>query len=165
MYKDKTFLVIIPARGGSKGIPNKNIIEVEGKPLIKYTIDAALDSKYIDRVVVSTDSKEIARVSVDSGADVPFLRPDELSIDTAKTIDALIHAVNTLQEYGNTYDYLVLLQPTQPLRQSFHIDEAIEKIVEKNKDSLVSISPVQEHPILMRTINEQGECEQFTSNQ
>lgn len=156
MYKGKSFLVIIPARGGSKGIPNKNIIEVEGKPLIKYSIDAALESKYVDRIVVSTDSEEIAKVSAESGADVPFLRPVSLSTDTAKTIDALIHAVNTLKENGSAYDYLVLLQPTQPLRESFHIDEAIEKIVERGAGSLVSVSDVHEHPILMRTINEQG---------
>ncbi|MEH7503782.1 acylneuraminate cytidylyltransferase family protein [Neobacillus drentensis] len=156
MYKGKTFLVIIPARGGSKGIPNKNIIDVEGKPLIKYTIDAAIESKYVDRIVVSTDSEVIAKVSVESGAEVPFLRPAALSTDSAKTIDALIHAVNTLKEQGSTYDYLVLLQPTQPLRQSYHIDEAIEKIVEIGTDSLVSLSPVHEHPILMRTINKQG---------
>lgn len=157
MYKDKSFLVVIPARGGSKGIPRKNIIDVAGKPLIKYSIDVALESKYVDRVVVTTENEEIAKVAAESGADVPFLRPAELATDTAKTIDALVHAVEALKEQGNTYDYVVLLQVTQPLREPFHIDEAIEKIVGENADSLVSISPVEEHPILMRQINDKGE--------
>lgn len=154
MYKEKKFLAIVPARGGSKGIPRKNITLVEGKPLIQYTIDEALKSKYIDRVMVSTDDEEIANVAKGCGAEVPFLRSPELASDQAKTIDALIHAVSELKKIeGNTYDYLVLLQPTQPFRKHWHIDEAIVKIVDQNESSLVSISEVREHPILMRTID------------
>lgn len=156
MYKGKSFLAIIPARGGSKGIPKKNITIINGKPLIQYTIDEAKNSKYLDRLIVSTDDKEIAEVAEKCGAEVPFLRPEELATDNAKTIDALIHTVTELEKIGSKYDYVVLLQPTQPLRKSWHIDEAIQKIVETNEESLVSISEVKEHPILMRTIDEYG---------
>ena len=100
MFGKKKILALIPARGGSKGIKNKNIIDLCGKPLIQYSIDAALQSKYIDDVVVSTDSQAIADVSKKCGAEVPFLRPAELASDTAKSIDAVIHAVNTLKTLG-----------------------------------------------------------------
>lgn len=153
MYKGKTFLAIIPARGGSKGIPRKNIIEVNGRPLIAYTIEPALQSKYLDRVIVSTDDKEISEVSLDLGADVPFLRPGNLATDEAKTIDALIY---TLKNIDEKYDYVVLLQPTQPLRTVQQIDAAIEQIIDKNQESLISIKEVTEHPLLMRSIDSNG---------
>jgi CMP-N,N'-diacetyllegionaminic acid synthase len=153
MHNGKTFLGIIPARGGSKGIPHKNIQEVKGKPLIHYSIEQAIGSKYLDRVIVSTDDSEIAETSLNAGAEVPFLRPKEFATDTSKTIDALIYTINKLKELGDSYDYIVLLQPTQPLRKSWHIDEAIEHMFEKNLSNLVSVTEVNEHPILMRTIN------------
>ncbi|KGG79683.1 acylneuraminate cytidylyltransferase [Caloranaerobacter azorensis H53214] len=159
MYKNKTFLAVIPARSGSKGIPNKNIVNINGKPLIQYTIDEALKSKYLDKIIVSTDSEKIANIARKCGANVPFLRPAELASDTAKTIDVLIHVIDELKKIGDKYDYVVLLQPTQPLRQAFHIDEAIEKIVNNNESSLVSVSKVKEHPILIRTIKEDGTLE------
>lgn len=156
MYKNKTFLAIIPARGGSKGIPRKNIVKINDKPLIQYTIDEAKESKYIDRIIVSTEDKEIAHIALNGGADVPFLRSKELSEDKVKTIDVLIDTLKNLSLLGENYDYLILLQPTQPLRESFHIDEAIEKIVEHDEESLLSVSEVKEHPILMKTIDENG---------
>ena len=137
MYNGKTFLGIIPARGGSKGIPQKNIRVVNGKPLIQYTIEEAKNSKYLDRVIISTDDQDIEKVSVSVGGEVPFLRPKEFATDEAKTIDVLIHAVTELRKQGFSYDYLVLLQPTQPLRKSWHIDNAIKKIVDNNEESLV----------------------------
>lgn len=155
MYNNKTFLAVIPARAGSKGIPNKNIVKINGKYLIQYAIDTAIESKYLDKIIVSTDSIMIANIAKSCGADVPFLRPKELATDTAKTIDVLVHAVEQLKINKESYDYIVLLQPTQPLRQSFHIDEAIEKIANSKENSLVSVSEVREHPILMRTINEE----------
>jgi CMP-N,N'-diacetyllegionaminic acid synthase len=161
MYQGKTFLAVIPARGGSKGIPKKNIVEVCGKPLIQYTIEEALSSKLLDRIIVSTDDVEIAEVSKKCGAEVPFLRPKELADDQAKTIDVLIHAINELKKRGEKYDYLILLQPTQPLRKSWHIDEAIQQIVNNKAESLVSVSEVKEHPILIRTINESGNTERL----
>jgi CMP-N,N'-diacetyllegionaminic acid synthase len=157
MFKDLKFLAVIPARGGSKGIPKKNIIELNGKPLIQYTIESAIQSSYLDDVIVTTDCEEIAEVSKLAGAEVPFMRPDELASDSAKTIDALVHAVDELAKNGRTYDYIVLLQPTQPLRLSQHIDEAIEKLIASDKSSLAAVTKVQEHPILVRSIDAQGE--------
>lgn len=154
MYKKKSFLCIIPARGGSKGIPKKNIIVVNDKPLIQYTIDAALASKYIDDIIISTDDVEIAEVCEQLGVSVPYFRPDYLATDQAKTIDSVIHVIKEQSKLGKTYDYVITLQPTQPLRKKWHIDEAIEKIVTRNKCSLVSVTKVQEHPILMKTLDE-----------
>lgn len=154
MYKGKKILAVIPARGGSKGVPRKNIIEVGGHPLIKYTIDCGKNSKYLDRTVISTEDLLIKRVAEENGGDVPFLRPKELAEDTSKTIDCIVHAVNTLKSMGEEYDYVIILQNTVPLRKSWHVDEAIEMIVDSSERSLVSISEVDKHPILMRTLNE-----------
>lgn len=156
MINEKSVLAIIPARGGSKGIKGKNIFSIEGKPLIAYTIEAACASEYIDTVIVSTDNQEIADVSKAYGAEVPFLRPAELASDYAKTIDAVLHAVYTLKEMGKEYDYLVLLQPTQPLRSAEDIDHAII-LCDKEMRGVVSISRVKDHPVLMRYMNAQGE--------
>lgn len=155
MYKDKRILAIIPARGGSKGIPHKNIVDLCGKPLISYSIEAAQKSKYIDCILVSTDDKEIQKVSLQYGAKVPFLRPEEISNDSAKSIDVVIHGINYLKDNGETFDYVILLQPTSPLRTNEDIDEAIGIILEREKDSLVSVCEVDENPILMRTIKEE----------
>ena len=152
MIDDKKVLALIPARGGSKGIPHKNIIDLCGRPLIEYSISAARSSKYIDRVIVSTDDAEIAKVSVESGADVPFLRPAELAGDNSRTVDAVLHAINQLKAQGEEYHILVLLQPTQPLRTSEDVDKAIEKFIESNCQDLVSVSPVDDNPLLIRSI-------------
>ncbi|NLY76513.1 MAG: acylneuraminate cytidylyltransferase family protein [Tissierellia bacterium] len=157
MYKNKSILAVIPARGGSKGIPRKNIIKINGKPLIQYTIDAAKGSKYLDRIIVSTEDVEIANIAAECGAEVPFLRPKELATDETRTIDVLLDTIKKLRFLGYEYDYIVLLQPTQPLRESFHIDEAIEKIVDAKAESLISVSEVKEHPILMKIIDENNE--------
>lgn len=116
MYKNKKILAIITARGGSKGIPYKNIMNINGKPLIAYSIEVAKQSKYIDYILVSTDNNKIKEVSLQYGASVPFLRPEEISNDTAKSIDVVIHAINCLKESGEEFDYVLLLQPTSPLR-------------------------------------------------
>src|SRR3712207_1192867 len=128
MYENKRILAIIPARGGSKGILKKNIIEISGLPLIVYTLQESQLSKYIDRTIVSTEDLEIKEVVERYGGKVPFLRPLELAQDTSKTIACIVHAVNTLKKMGEEYDYVVILQCTSPLRKSWHIDEAIEKI-------------------------------------
>ena len=152
MFKNQRILAVIPARGGSKGIPHKNIINFCGKPLISYTIEAALGSKYIDYVIVSTDDEEIAKVSIECGAEVPFMRPVELATDTSKTIDSVIYTIRMLRTLGKSFNALVLLQPTQPLRTSKDVDEAIEKYEKNGKMPLVSVSEVDDHPILTRTI-------------
>src|SRR5690606_27271515 len=124
MYQGKKFIAIIPARGGSKGIPDKNIVDVLGKPLIGYTIEAAQQSKYLDCLFVSTDSERIADVCGRFGISVKELRPSALATDEAKTIDVLRHVLRKFPV--GSFDYVVLLQPTQPLRTARHIDEAIE---------------------------------------
>ncbi|HAZ36627.1 MAG TPA: acylneuraminate cytidylyltransferase family protein [Clostridiaceae bacterium] len=152
MYKKKKILALIPARGGSKQIINKNIKLLCGKPLISYTIEAALASDYIDDVVISTDSDLIAEISLKYGGQVPFMRPKELAGDESKTIDVAIHAINALIKMGRNYDYLVLLQPTSPLRTKDDIDSAIKIIIDGDISSLVSVREVKENPALMRTI-------------
>lgn len=159
MYKNKKILAVIPARGGSKGIPKKNIVEINGKPLINYTISSALESQYIDRVITSTDSEKIAEVAVRCGAEVPFLRPKNLAEDQSKIIDVLINLINQLSIEDDNFDYIVLLQPTQPLRKSSHIDEAIKLVIDNDYKSLASVSLVRDHPILVRTIDNQGKLE------
>lgn len=156
MIEGKRVLAVIPARGGSKGIKNKNIRDLSGKPLIAYSILAGKQSKYIDRVVVSTDSEKIAQVAKEYGADVPFLRPAELASDTARTIDAILHCVSELKKQHMEYDVLVLLQPTQPLRTTEDIDRAMETFCMNGMESLVSVREVEEHPVLIRTIDETG---------
>lgn len=150
MYKNNLFLAIVPARGGSKGIPHKNIVHIKGRPLISYTLDAAKQSEYLDEIYVSTDDEEIADVARQQGIKVLY-RPDALATDTSKTIDVLMHAV---KEKGKCYDYTVLLQPTQPMRKAWHIDQAIEETINNNYHSLVSISKVKKHPILIRRVSE-----------
>lgn len=163
MYKGKRILAMIPARGGSKGIKGKNIKLLCGKPLLAYSIEVALQCSYIDYVLVSTDSEEIAKCGKDYGAKVPFLRPAEYATDEAKTIDVLLHGIETLRQTGEEFDYLMLLQPTQPFRTSKQLTEAIEMIVDRELSSLVSVCPVEEHPILMRTLGETGELKTILS--
>ncbi|WP_165062269.1 cytidylyltransferase domain-containing protein [Adlercreutzia sp. ZJ154] len=152
MIEGRRILALIPARGGSKGIPRKNIKPLNGVPLIAYTIKAALQSKYVDGVCVSTDDDEIAEVARRYGANVPFMRPAELALDTSKTIECVIHARDTLNETGDIFDIIVILQPTCPLRTFMDIDNSIEHFVLHNYEGLVSVSEVQENPVLMRTI-------------
>lgn len=152
MYKDSRILAIIPARGGSKGIPHKNITRLVGRPLISYTIEAGLNSKYIDYVMVSTDDDDIANVSRKFGAEVPFMRPAEFATDVAKTVDVVIHVVDEMDKVGEKFDVIILLQPTGPLRTAKDIDEAVEKYFQCGKRSLLSVCEVEDHPILIRSI-------------
>lgn len=136
----KDMLAIIPARGGSKGLPNKNILELDGKPLIAHTVEAAIGSKYIDDVIVSTDSEEIAKAAVAAGAENPFMRPEELASDTSRVLDTFIFTLNELKEKHNReYKKLVVLQPTSPLRNTKCIDEAIELYNEKEALTVMSV--------------------------
>jgi CMP-N-acetylneuraminic acid synthetase len=136
-------LVLIPARGGSKGIPNKNIIDVGGQPLIKYSIDIALalkESNLVNTVLVSTDYQNIADLSVQLGAEVPFLRPPELSLDNSKTIDAILHALDWFEINQNkSFDAVLLLQPTSPLRSVDDLKKAIQDFYSTHAESLISV--------------------------
>ena len=156
MIKDKKVLAVIPARGGSKGIKDKNILDILGKPLIAYTIEAAKGSSYIDDVIVSTDSERIGQVAVQNGARVPFLRPSELATDQTPTLDAVMHVIDRLRETGYQYDILLLLQPTSPLRTAEDIDNALRIFAENQFQPLAAVSSVSEYPALMRTIGEDG---------
>lgn len=133
-------IAIIPARGGSKGLPGKNIKLLNGKPLIAYTIEAALKSKYIDKVFVSTDDEEIAKIAKEYGAWVPFLRPSELATDTSQAKDTYLYVMNRLEkEYGYDKRKFMVLLPTAPLRNEKHIDEACELFKERKAETLVSM--------------------------
>lgn len=156
-------LAIIPARGGSKGIPRKNIKLLCGKPLIAHTIEAALSSKLIDRVVVSTEDEEVAEVSKKYGAEV-IERPEELARDDSPAIDAIMHVINWLEEKGEHFDIVVLLEPTSPLRKENDIDNAIGLFIENldQADSLVSLGEVHlENPYIMKRA-EEGLVKPFT---
>lgn len=156
MFNNTRILAVIPARGGSKGIPKKNIKELDGRPLLSYSIAAGLRSSYIDATVVSTDSVEIAEIAKRFGAEVPFLRPDDLATDTSKTIDAVLHAIKTLALNDRHFEVVVLLQPTSPLRTEREVDAAIETFFSHRCLGLVSVSPVTENPILTRRIDQSG---------
>ena len=141
--KNLNILAIIPARGGSKGIPRKNIKLLVGKPLLAYTVEAALVSTYLARIVLSTEDKEIADVGKKFGADVPFLRPVELAQDDTPALPVFQHVIRELGIRENYQpDIIVILQPTSPLRDAQHIDEAIEIFLQSQADSLVSVVEV-----------------------
>ncbi|WP_261857284.1 acylneuraminate cytidylyltransferase family protein [Photobacterium sanguinicancri] len=146
MAGKNSVIAIIPARGGSKRLPRKNVLDLAGKPLIAWTIEAALDSGIFDRIIVNTDDQEIADVAIKYGAEVPFLRPAQLATDKASTIDVLKHQLEYHHTHGDNYQHLVVLQPTSPLRTSRDITEAWQRYNEAGAVSLVSVTPV-EHPI------------------
>jgi len=147
-------LGVILARGGSKGIPKKNIKPIAGKPLIAHTIEAALESKIFDQLVVSTDSEEIAEIARRHGASTPFMRPDELSQDHVWSRDALKHAVLACEEiYGVRYDYVVEMPCVSPLRRAEHIKEAYQKLISTGADSVTSVTQMADkHPVRMKRI-------------
>lgn len=136
-------LALIPARGGSKGIPRKNVVDLAGRPLIAYTIEAALNARLVDRVVVSTDDREIAATARAFGAEVPFDRPAALSTDEVPAFEVIAHAVGALEAIDDRrVDYLVYLQPTSPLRTADHIDRGVQAIQKSGADVLVSVIEV-----------------------
>lgn len=135
-------LAIIPARGGSKGVPGKNKKLLNGKPLIQYSIDAALQSKHITEVIVTTDDEEIIAISKSLGANVPFLRPAHLAEDATPTLPVMQHAISFLEAEGKHFDAICLLQPTSPFRPKGFLDKAVETFQEKQTDSLVSVLEV-----------------------
>ena len=146
MIDEKKVLAIVPARGGSKRLPGKNRLILNNKPLIAWSIEAGLNSSYVDRVIVSTDDQDIADISREWGAEVPFIRPQELASDKATTVDTIIHALQSIENSDERYDYILLLQPTSPLRTAKHIDEAVELMIEKCADSIVGVTEVS-HPV------------------
>jgi CMP-N,N'-diacetyllegionaminic acid synthase len=156
MNKNKTFLAIIPARGGSKRLPRKNVLDLCGKPLITYSIEAGLKSKYIDKVMVTSDDEEILSISKEYGANT-ISRPEELASDIATTFDAVKHTIDNVEKF----DYIVLLQPTSPLRSEKHLDEAIELLQQKNADAVVSVCEMDHSPLWCNTLPEDGSMKTF----
>lgn len=163
MVQNKKVLALIPARGGSKGIKNKNIIDLNGLPLIAYSIRAAKESKYIDDVIVSTDSLEIQEISNQYGAETPFIRPQRLASDTAATLDTVLHALNEMKMLGRLYDIVILLQPTSPLRTGEDIDGAVELFERTGEEGVAAVSEVSDSPVLMRKVEADGRLERFLS--
>lgn len=153
MIAQERVLALIPARGGSKGIIRKNIRDLAGKPLLVWTVEAGLGSFYVDDVVVSTEDSEIARIAQTTGARVPCIRPLDLASDTARSIDVVLHMLDWLAKNEKVeYGWLLLLQPTSPLRTSKDIDHAIEAMLSADASSVISFSPVSSNPHWMVTI-------------
>ncbi|MBB6454541.1 N-acylneuraminate cytidylyltransferase/CMP-N,N'-diacetyllegionaminic acid synthase [Salirhabdus euzebyi] len=150
-------IAIIPARGGSKGLPRKNIKPLNGKPLIYYTIKAAKESKYIDRIILSTDDQEIADIGEMYGAEVPFLRPPHLATDAAKARDVYLFTLEMLNKDSEIHneDFMVL-QPTSPLRRAIDIDNAAEIFYQNNADSVISVVEAEHPPDWYKKINQHG---------
>lgn len=146
-------LAIIPARGGSKRLPRKNVLDLGGKPLIAWTIEAALGCPFIDEVMVTTDDEEIAEIAKRYGANVPFLRPAKLASDTATSFDTIKHSIDFYQyELGEKYDFVVLLQPTSPLRNAQNISKAFDLLCCNKADAIVSVCEAEHSPLWMNTL-------------
>jgi CMP-N-acetylneuraminic acid synthetase len=158
MYDNKKILAIIPARGGSKGLPGKNIKLLHGKPLIGWTIEQAKCCEYIDEIFVSTDSRVVADMCEDFGISVPFLRPAELASDDASSMDVVEYVIKFLEHNGKYFDYIILLEPTSPLRKKDDLKNILEKLLKDvGADGLITIGEVHmEHPMTVKKINDKG---------
>ncbi len=160
MINGKSVLAIIPARGGSKGVPRKNLRPLAGKPLIAWTIAAAQKSAYIDRLILSSEDAEIIAVAKAWGCEAPFIRPAELARDDTPGIDPVLHALDALPGY----DYVVLLQPTSPLRETADIDGGIFRCADGDAPACVSVSPPAQHPYWTYRIDEEGRMSPLFDN-
>tara|TARA_B100000287_G_C20659754_1_gene789783 strand:- start:813 stop:1526 length:714 start_codon:yes stop_codon:yes gene_type:complete len=156
-------LGVIPARGGSKGIPKKNLVNLGGKPLIAHTIECAKSAKLLTDFIISTDDNEISKVSETFGGKVPFLRPKNLATDSALSTSVIKHALKKMEEIKNIkYDYVMMLQPTSPFRKSTDIDSSIDMIINSNADSLISVVDVEgNHPFRMKRITGKNKLVNF----
>ncbi len=158
MELTKKILAIVPARAGSKGLPGKNIKPLLGKPLIAYTLQQAKEATLVDTVFVSTDGEEIAAVALNNGIDVPFLRPARLAADTSSSADVVEHVLDYFESRQQQFDYLLLLEPTSPLRKHDDIDNAIRLALgHPEADGVVSLGKVHmEHPMIVKKISPTG---------
>lgn len=162
MINNKRVLVYIPARSGSKSIIDKNIVDVCGKPLIAYTIEAAKQSRYVDKVIVSTDSPRYAEIVKKYGAEAPFLRPKELAADTSVEMDSCQHMMQWVeQNWNEKYDIVIKLEPTSVLRIGEDVDKAVEKLVEKNADTVVTVTEAFTHPFWMNVLPDDHSMKNF----
>ena len=161
MFEGNKILAIIPARGGSKRLPGKNLLSLDRKPLIAWTIEAALKSEFIDEVIVSTDDLAIVETAREYGASVPFIRPSELAGDASRSIDVVLHALQFMRSEGKEFDQVILLQPTSPLRDSGDIDEGIRHYFKRQADSVIGVCEVEHNPIWSNTLPEDGSMASF----
>ena len=146
MINGQKLLALVPARGGSQRLPQKNVLELAGKPMICWSIEAAKQSRFVDRIVVSTEDSSIADIARQAGAEVPFVRPSHLATETASTMDVVEHTLGELEKIGHSFEYILLLQPTSPLRRARHIDESIEIMCNRKADAVIGVTQI-EHPI------------------
>ncbi|HBR30287.1 MAG TPA: acylneuraminate cytidylyltransferase [Firmicutes bacterium] len=161
MIDNQKVVAIIPARGGSKGVPRKNINDFCGKPLIAWTIEEALKCKYLDRLLVSTEDQEIATVAKEFGAEVPFLRPEQLARDDTPGVEPILHALDWLSEKEQYHpDYICTLQCTSPFRKDYQISEALEILVAEGHDSIIGVCASEVNPYWMKKI-ENGKLKNF----
>lgn len=158
-------LAVIPARGGSKGVPGKNIKMLAGKPLIAYTIEAAIDSGIFSKVIVSTDSRAIADIAIAYGAEVPFLRPDAISGDMTSSDDVILHALSYFSHQSAHFDLVCKLQPTSPFRTALHLRQAYQLFQLKQADFLVSVCECEHSPLWSGTIGEDLRLDNFISEE
>lgn len=166
MIDGKRVLALVPARRGSKGLPLKNIRPLGGKPLLAWPIEAARQSRYVDRVVISTDDAEFAAIAKAAGADAPFLRPAALASDTSPSIDFILHALDALAAAGDDYDYVALLEPTSPLTEASDVDAALETLVahQAQADAIVGVTAMtSSHPAFAVRIASGGLIEPHSS--
>lgn len=154
MYQGKRLLAVVPARSGSKGLPNKNILPLNGKPMLAYSILAAINAGVFEEIFVSTDSEEYAEISKHYGASVPFLRAKELATDTSSSWDCVIEALVKYKALGKEFDYVVFLQPTSPLRTAQDILDALQMMVDKNADAVVAVCETEHCPLWSNTLPE-----------
>ena len=159
MYKDKKILAIIPARGGSKRLPKKNIKDLFGKPLIAWSIESTRESKYIDNTILSSDSQEILDVAKKYGAHTPFKRSEELAQDDTRSIDVVIDALKYYKD--ENYDCVILLQPTSPLRDVEDINNAIEHFFNKDATSVIGVCEVEHSPLWSNTLDDTLSMDDF----
>lgn len=161
MIEGLRVLGLIPARGGSKGLPRKNVLDLCGKPMIAWTIEAALDSRHLDRVVLSSDDPEIMQTAAAHGCDVPYRRPHRLATDNATTIDVALHAADLLPGY----DVLVILQPTSPLRTAEDIDGTLRGLAATRAPSCVSVTEPEKSPYWSYGLDQRGRLQPLVDAQ
>lgn len=159
MLNGKSFLAVIPARGGSKRLPHKNSLPLGGKPLIEWSIESAKQSRYIDSIVVSSDDTQLLDLAIGCGV-AAQQRPGYLATDTASSADCVAYVLDSVTE---AYDYVVLLQPTSPLRNSLDIDNSIERMVELGAASVVSVTETEHSPLWSNTLPKDGSLADFIS--
>lgn len=158
---DLKILALIPARGGSKRLPGKNTKDLCGKPLIAWTIEAALNSKYLSKVVVSTDYEDIAKISKEYGAEVPFIRPAEFSSDSSTSLDVILHCLEYFKLKSESFTHVLLLQPTSPLRTTEDVDSSIDLLLNKCAKAIYSVCETEHSPLWSNILPEDNSFDDF----